>query len=104
MTQNQTSDTTGTLDHTRQLASQAMERAGETVRGLGSGMKDVASRGMHGFSESAHAARQQLGQYASASGRYVADHPLKSALIAAAVGALVAGAIIAMRHNRHSRG
>lgn len=104
MTQNQISDSTGALDHTRQLASQAMERAGESVRGFSSGVKDAASRGMHSFSEGAHAARQHLGQYASAGGRYVADHPLKSALIAAAVGALVAGAIIAVRHNRHSRG
>lgn len=104
MTQNQISDSAGALDHTRQLASQAMERAGETVRGFGSGMKDVTSRGIHSFSEGAHAARQQLGHYASAGGRYVADHPLKSALIAAAVGALVAGAIIAVRHNRQSRG
>jgi ElaB/YqjD/DUF883 family membrane-anchored ribosome-binding protein len=41
-----------------------------------------------------------VGDYASASTRYVAEHPLKSALIAAAVGAAVAGIVIAMRHRR----
>jgi hypothetical protein len=41
-----------------------------------------------------------MGDYASAGTRYVADHPMKSALIAAAVGAAVAGIVIAMRHRR----
>jgi ElaB/YqjD/DUF883 family membrane-anchored ribosome-binding protein len=41
-----------------------------------------------------------MGEYAGASTRYVAEHPLKSALIAAAVGAAVAGIVIAMRHRR----
>jgi len=41
-----------------------------------------------------------MGEYASAGTRYVSDHPLKSALIAAAVGAAVAGIVLAMRHRR----
>lgn len=97
---NEYSDTSGTLDHTRKLASQAMERAGEKFRGLGFGVKDLASRGVSSVSENAQAAQRQLGHYASVGGRYVADHPVKSALMAAAVGAAVAGLILALRRNR----
>ena len=78
------------------------ERAGEKFRDLGFGMKDLASRGVNSVSESAHAAQRHLNQYATATGRYVTEQPLKSALIAAAIGAAVAGLIIALRHNRHT--
>jgi ElaB/YqjD/DUF883 family membrane-anchored ribosome-binding protein len=90
----------GTLDHTRKVAAQAMERAGDSMRNLGFGVRDAARSGVQTVSESAHAAQRQLGHYAATGGRYVTDHPLKSALIAAGIGALVAGAIIAMRRHR----
>lgn len=82
-------DTQNTLDSTRRLASQAMERASNTVKDLRSDM-----------SERAAAAQRYVGDYAGASTRYVADHPLKSALIAAAIGAAVAGLVIALRHRQ----
>jgi ElaB/YqjD/DUF883 family membrane-anchored ribosome-binding protein len=78
-----------TLDNTRRMASDALERANSTMKDLRSGMSDRAS-----------AARSVMGDYANASTRYVSDHPLKSALIAAAVGAAVAGIVLAMRHRR----
>lgn len=78
-----------TLDSTRRMASDALERAASSMKDLRSGVTDRAS-----------AARSYMGEYASAGGRYVADHPLKSALIAAAVGAAVAGLYLAMRHRR----
>jgi ElaB/YqjD/DUF883 family membrane-anchored ribosome-binding protein len=77
------------LDSTRRLAQDALERASSTVKDLRSGMSDRAS-----------AAQRYLGDYAGASKTYVTEHPLKSALIAAAVGAAVAGLVIAMRHRR----
>jgi ElaB/YqjD/DUF883 family membrane-anchored ribosome-binding protein len=97
-----TTDSNQTLAHTRQLASQAMERAGSTVKDLRSGVHDAASRGISAMSERAAAAQLRLGEYAGVSKRYVAEHPLKSALIAAAVGAAVAGLVIALRHRRDS--
>jgi ElaB/YqjD/DUF883 family membrane-anchored ribosome-binding protein len=101
-TQNELSQDTGSgLDHTRRMASQAMERAGDKFRGLGFGVKDLANRGLHSVTDTAHAAQRQLGQYANATGRYVTEQPVKSALIAAAVGAAVAGLILALRRNRH---
>jgi ElaB/YqjD/DUF883 family membrane-anchored ribosome-binding protein len=78
-----------TIDSTRRLAADALERASSTVKDLRTGVSDRAS-----------SAQRYMGEYASAGTRYVAEHPLKSALIAAAVGAAVAGLVIAMRHRR----
>jgi ElaB/YqjD/DUF883 family membrane-anchored ribosome-binding protein len=41
-----------------------------------------------------------MGEYATVGKTYVTEHPLKSALIAAAVGAAVAGLVLALRHRR----
>ena len=79
------------LDNTRRMASDALERASTTMRDLRSGMSDRAS-----------AASRYMGDYASAGREYVSEHPLKSAMIAAAIGAAVAGLVIAMRHRRDS--
>jgi ElaB/YqjD/DUF883 family membrane-anchored ribosome-binding protein len=40
-----------------------------------------------------------MGGYAQATTRYIADEPVKSALIAAAIGAAVAGLVIALRRS-----
>jgi ElaB/YqjD/DUF883 family membrane-anchored ribosome-binding protein len=94
-----TPTTTNTLDNTRRMASDAMERAGERVREMRTGVSDIASRGVNTVSESAAAAQRQLGQYAQATTRYVGEHPMKTALIAAGVGALVAAIVLALRRN-----
>ena len=78
-----------TIDSTRRLAADALERASSTVKDLRSGVSDRAS-----------SAQRYMGEYASAGTRYVSEHPMKSALIAAAIGAAVAGLVIAMRHRR----
>ncbi len=78
-----------TLDSTRRMAAEALDRASSTMKDLRSGMSDRAS-----------AAQRYMGEYASVGKTYVTDHPLKSALIAAAVGAAVAGIVIALRHRR----
>lgn len=78
-----------TLENTRRMASDALERAAGTMKDLRSNVSDRAST-----------AQRYMGEYASASTRYVSDHPMKSALIAAAVGAAVAGLYLAMRHRR----
>lgn len=98
-----TIDTQTALDNTRKLASQAMERATGTARELRSSVNDVAGRGLHAVGDHAAAARQHLGEYAVAGRRYVGEHPLRSALIAAAVGAAVAGLVLAWRHRRSNR-
>ena len=76
------------LESTRDFANQAFDGAGSRLRDLRSGMKDIASRGAN-----------SMGGYAQATTRYVADEPVKSALIAAAIGAAVAGLVIALRRS-----
>lgn len=77
------------FDSTREFAAQALERAAERMRDLREGMADTAS-----------AAQRRVGRYADATTRYVAEQPIKSALLAAAVGALVMAAILLSRRNR----
>ncbi|MEJ5990800.1 hypothetical protein WG902_12435 [Ramlibacter sp. PS3R-8] len=88
------------LDSTRKLASDALERASSSMKDLRTGVQGAASRSLGAVSDRASAAQRYVGEYASVGTRYVADHPMKSALIAAAVGAVVAGVILAMRHRR----
>jgi ElaB/YqjD/DUF883 family membrane-anchored ribosome-binding protein len=92
---------TSVLDNTRRLATHAMERAEGTVKDWRDTVQGATSRGVHTLSDTAAAAQRQLGLYAQNSTRYVADHPMKSALIAAAIGAAVAGLVLALRHRRH---
>jgi ElaB/YqjD/DUF883 family membrane-anchored ribosome-binding protein len=81
-------DMHATLDSTRRMAADALDRASATMRDLRSGVSDRAS-----------VAQRYVGDYARSGSRYVTEHPVKSALIAAAVGAAVAGLIIALRHR-----
>jgi ElaB/YqjD/DUF883 family membrane-anchored ribosome-binding protein len=86
------SATAQALESTKEFANQALEKAGERVRDLRYGVKDLANRGV-----------TSVGEYAHATTRYVAEQPLKSALIAAAVGAAVAALVLAMRRNSDKR-
>jgi ElaB/YqjD/DUF883 family membrane-anchored ribosome-binding protein len=70
------------------------------VRDLRYGVQDLASKSLSAVSDTAQVAQQRLGQYASTTGRYVSDQPVKSALIAAAVGAAVAALVLAARSRR----
>ena len=88
------------LETTRELASQAIGKAGEKVRDLRYGVKDLASKGASTVSDATAAAQRRLGGYAQATGRYVSEQPVKSALIAAAVGAAVAALVLAVRRNK----
>ena len=78
-----------TLDSTRRKAADALERASSSMKDLRSNMTDRAS-----------SAQRYVGEYASMGSRYVADNPMRAALIAAAIGAAVAGLVLAMRHRR----
>ena len=91
---------TGALESTKQFASQAVGKAGEKVRDMRYGATDLARKSAAGVSDATAAAQRQLGHYAQATGRYVSEQPVKSALIAAAVGAAVAGLVLALRRNR----
>ena len=80
------------LESTKDLANQALEKAGEKVRDLRYGARELASKGA-----------RSGGEFAQVTTRYVSDQPVKSALIAAAVGAAVAALVLAMRRNSSKR-
>ena len=80
------------LESTREYANEAFDKAGARMRDLRDNVKDYASRGASSVSD-----------YAQATTRYIAEEPLKSALIAAAVGAAVAGLVIALRRSSSRR-
>ncbi len=86
------SATAHALESTKEFANQALEKASEKVRDLRYGAKELASRGVSSVNEYAHATT-----------RYVAEQPVRSALIAAAIGAAVAALVLAMRRNRERR-
>jgi ElaB/YqjD/DUF883 family membrane-anchored ribosome-binding protein len=88
------------LESTKQFASQALDKAGEKVRDLRYGASGLARKGASSVSDATAAAQRQLGQYAQVTGRYVSEQPVKSALIAAAIGAAVAALVLAIRRNR----
>ena len=79
------------------------EDAREKMRDMRYGAQELASRGMTAVGETASAAQERLGRYAGATGRYVTEQPIKSALIAAAIGAAVAAIVMVARSRRHSR-
>ena len=79
------------------LADDALER----VRDLRHGVHDMASRSLSAVGETASLAQERLGRYASTTGRYVTEQPVKSALIAAAVGAAVAALVLYARSRRN---
>lgn len=95
------SDVSSYADDARGFANQTLGRmgekmrdlrVGEKMRDLGYNARDLASRGA-----------SSVGGYAEATKIYVSEQPVRSALIAAAVGAVVAGLIIAMRRNSADR-
>ncbi len=76
------------LDSTREFAAMALERAAEKMRDLREGVSDTAS-----------AAQRRVQGYAGATSRYIADQPVRAALIAAGIGALVTAAILMARRR-----
>ncbi|WBY03384.1 hypothetical protein PE066_07595 [Ramlibacter tataouinensis] len=81
------------------LADGAMDK----MRDMRQGAQDLASRSLSAVGDTASAAQERFGRYAGATGRYVTEQPIKSALIAAAIGAAVAAIVMVARSRRHSR-
>ncbi len=76
------------FDSTREFAAMALERAAEKMRDLREGVSDTAS-----------AAQRKVHGYAGATSRYIEDQPMRAALIAAGIGALVTAAILLSRRR-----
>jgi ElaB/YqjD/DUF883 family membrane-anchored ribosome-binding protein len=98
------------IDSTREYANSALDSAQNKVRGirdqvdpmvdmLANKAQNLARQSFDMASEAKHRAQQSLNQASAATSRYVAEQPLRSVLIAAAVGAGVALLISAARHR-----
>lgn len=100
------------VESTRALANDTLERAEQNVRTLRGSIdplvdklatqaQRLARQSMDMASEASERAQKSLHRYTEATTRYVANEPVKSVLIAAAVGATVALLVSAARHRDH---
>ena len=101
------------LDSTRTFANHALDMTEEKMHTLSNGVKpalekfsrkaeEYAHQGMDMATQAKDKARESLSQYGAATSRYVADKPVQSVLIAAAVGAVVAMLVSSARNrNRY---
>lgn len=101
------------VESTRSYANHQLDRAHDKVRDLrgtvepaidrfAARAQDVATRGIHAASDASAKVHKQINHYAEATGRYVAEQPVKSVLIAAVAGAALAALVMSARRN-HTR-
>ena len=102
------------VDSTREYANDALDKAESKVRELrgqvdpmvdmlAAKAQKLARQSLDMASEAKHRAQQSLSQASAATGRYVSEQPLRSVMIAAAVGAAVAMLISATRNRNDDR-
>lgn len=95
---------------TPQTTSQSLHDGADTALHLGNELinsaghaidqtRELASKSLDAAAEATARAQKQLRRYADATSHYVADQPLRSVLVAAAVGALVAALVMATRRG-----
>ena len=101
------------IETTRSYANQALDVADEKINSLRGSVQPVldklsrnaehyANQGMDMAVQAKDKAKESLSHYSEATSRYVADKPVQSVLIAAAVGAAVALLVSSLRsRNRY---
>lgn len=93
------------VETTRAYAQNAVNAAGEKVRDLrrdvepaveqlASRVQQAVQRGLEAASRSGTRAQEQLGTAAQATTRYISDQPMRSVLVAAAIGAAVTALVV----------
>ncbi|UJB64983.1 hypothetical protein YS110_09600 [Acidovorax sp. YS12] len=94
----------GAVQTTRKLANASLDKAESRMRrlrqeidpgvnNLAQRAQELATRGIQYCAETTDRARRRIGHAADATGRYVAEQPGKSLLLAAVAGAALATAI-----------
>lgn len=102
------------LESTREFTHTQLDKAEDTARDLRHQVEngidrfavraqDMAKHGLHAAADATAKARTQVNHYADATGRYVTEQPVKSVLIAAAVGAGLAALVMSSRSRMHTR-
>jgi hypothetical protein len=88
------------LEDGRDRAGEAVGKVGDTIRELRDGASAAAARSAESLSDSAAAAQRRLERYGRAATRSMSGQPVKTALIAAAVGAGVTALLLALARGR----
>ena len=99
------------VESSRSFANDQFDRAHDKVRDLRSTVEpaidrfatraqELANRGIHAASDATAKVQKQINHYADATGKYVAEQPVKSVLIAAAAGAALAALIGLLARSR----
>jgi len=100
------------VESTRTFANQQLDRAEEKVHDLRSTIEpaidrfttraqELANRGLHAATDAGAKVQRQFNTYAEVTGKYVAEQPVKSVLIAAAAGAALAALVMAARSRNN---
>ena len=98
------------VESVRGFTNDSLDRAGGAVRDartslsasadqLSARAQDLARKGIAAAAETSAQAQKVINRYAHVTSRYVSDQPVKSVLIAAAVGAAVAALVIALSNR-----
>lgn len=101
------------IDATRGYANQVLDSAGDKMHTLQSKVEpaldrfsnkaqELAQRGIDLAAQTKQQAKESLSEYSAATTRYVAEKPVQSILIAAAVGAAVA-LLVSSASQRYNR-
>lgn len=101
------------IDTTRDFANDALDKAEDKVRTLrgeidplvdllASKAQKLARQSLDMATQAKDRAQQSMSRASDATTRYVAEQPLRSVMIAAAVGAAVALLVSAARHRQHN--
>jgi ElaB/YqjD/DUF883 family membrane-anchored ribosome-binding protein len=100
------------IDTTRAYAQNAVNAAGEKVRDLrrdvveptveqiAARVQQAVQRGLDAASTTSARAQRRLEQAADVTGKYIADQPVRSVLIAAAAGAAITALIVLASRRR----
>jgi ElaB/YqjD/DUF883 family membrane-anchored ribosome-binding protein len=88
------------IDEGRAFASQTAGKVGDSMRELRDSAAHAAGQSVDSLNEAVTAAQRQLQQYVKTARRHASNEPLKTALIAAALGAVAATVVLAVMRRR----
>ena len=98
------------VESARGFTNDSLDKAGAAMRDVRANLaasteqlsvkaQDLARKGIAAASQTSAQAHQALNRATAATTRYVSDQPVKSALIAVAIGAAIAALVIAARNR-----
>jgi len=98
------------VESARSFTNESLDRAGLAMRDVRVNLsasseepadkaQAMARKGIDAASRTSAKAQQAVNEYANATTRYVSNQPVKSVLIAVAVGACVAALVLALRNR-----